>query len=221
MTSQTGRGTRSGPEGPTGAPHELTGKGNATRARLLAAASNELAERGTLELATVADRAGVVQSALYRYFAGKDGLVEAVVHDFYDQYGAEVFDAPIETGGDWLEREAVRLRREVHFLYTHPLGRAVAAGLVHEAAATKADAERLRAQSGAAARNIRHGQRAGELHPDIDAGLVGAALMGALRAMLAEALSRDPSPPEQHVADAVIAMGAALLERASHPDDRA
>lgn len=187
------------------------GKGAATRARLLAAARDVLAEQGGVEIATVAGRAGVVQSAIYRYFAGKDGLVEAVVHDFYDQYGAEVFDPPGGPGGTWLEREALRLRREVHFLYAHPLGRPIAAGLMHEAAATRADAMRQRDQARAAARNIRHAQRRGEVDPDVDAGLAGAALIGALRAMLAEALSRDPPPPEHLVAEAAVAMGHALL----------
>jgi AcrR family transcriptional regulator len=195
----------------SGGPAGTGGKGRATRARLLAAAGAELAERGRLELADVAHRAGVVPSALYRYFTGKDGLVEAVVHDFYDQYAAEVFAVPVLEGQTWLDREAERLRREVGFLYDHPLGRPVAAGLVHEAAAARADALRLREQAEAAARNIRHGQRIGELDPGVDAGLVGAALMGALRAMLAEALSRDPAPPREQVADAAITLGRAIL----------
>lgn len=193
---------------------ELTSKGTATRARLLAAASAELREHGTCELARVAARAGIAQSALYRYFPGKDGLVEAVVHDFYDQYGAEVFDVPAGPempGATWMQREELRIAREVTFLYGHPLGRMVAAGLIHEAAAARADAIRLREQAAAAARNIRHGQRAGELNRDVDAGLAGAALIGGLRTMLAEALSRKSPPPQQRVVDAVVAMGRALL----------
>jgi AcrR family transcriptional regulator len=193
---------------------QLTRKGQATRQRLLDIARDELAGHGSIEVAAVADRAGVAQSVLYRYFQGKDGLIEAVVHDFWDQYSSEVFDAPVDGALPWLEREVLRLRREVHFLYTHPLGRSVATGLLHEAAATRAGAIRQREQAHAAARNIRHGQRTGQLDPAIDAGLAGAAIIGALHAMLAEALSRDPAPPEHLVADAAVRLGRALLPAA-------
>jgi AcrR family transcriptional regulator len=198
---------------------QLTPKGQATRQRLLDIARDELAGHGSIEIAAVAERAGVAQSVLYRYFQGKDGLVEAVVHDFWDQYAAEVFDAPVAPGAGtapdhdlpWLEREVLRLRREVHFLYTHPLGRSVATGLLHEAAATRACAIRQREQAQAAARNIRHGQRTGQLDPSIDAGLAGSAIIGALHAMLAEALGREPEPEEHLVVDAAAQLGRALL----------
>lgn len=190
---------------------QLTPKGQATRQRLLDYARDEMADRGCVEIAAVAERAGVAQSVLYRYFQGKDGLVEAVVHEFWDQYAAEVFDAPPSAGRPWMEQEVERVRREVHFLYTHPLGRPVATGLLHEAAATRACAIRQREQAQAAARNIRHGQRTGQLDPDIDAGLAGAAFIAALHAMLAEALGRDPAPAEQVVVAAAARLGRALL----------
>jgi AcrR family transcriptional regulator len=189
----------------------LTAKGQATRQRLLDIARDELAGHGSIEIAAVAERAGLTPSVLYRYFQGKDGLIEAVVHDFWDQYAAEVFDAPMDADLPWLEREILRLRREVHFLYTHPLGRAVATGLLHEAAASRAGAIRQREQAQAAARNIRYGQRTEQFDQTIDAGLVGSAVIGALHAMLAEALSRDPAPPEHLVVDAAAQLGRALL----------
>ncbi|WP_320671109.1 TetR family transcriptional regulator [Patulibacter defluvii] len=196
----------------------LTPKGRATRERLLAAAAEELRRHGSAEVAAVAARAGVAQSVLYRYFAGKDGLVAAVVDAFYDQYAAEVFDRSLE--GDaalppdagWPEREALRLAREVGFLYAHPLGRPIATGLLHDAAATRADAARLREHVTAAARNIRHGQRAGELDPAVDAGLAAAAIIGGLRTMLAEALAREPPPPPAEIVDAALRVGRALLD---------
>jgi AcrR family transcriptional regulator len=190
---------------------QLTRKGQATRQRLLDIGRDELARSGSLEIAAVAERARVAQSVLYRYFQNKDGLVEAVVHDFWDQYAAEVFDVPAEAGLSWMDSEVLRLRREVRFLYTHPLGRAVATGLLHEAAATRACAVRQREQAQAAARNIRHGQRTGQLDPSIDAGMAGSAIIGALHAMLAEALGRDPAPPEQLVADTAAQLGRALI----------
>jgi len=196
---------------------QLSRKGQATRQRLLDIARDELAAHGSIEIAAVAERAGVAPSVLYRYFQGKDGLVEAVVHDFWDQYAEEVFNAPVDGELAWMPREALRLHREVHFLYTHPLGRAVATGLLHEAAATRAGAIRQREQVHAAARNIRHGQRIGQLAEHIDAGLAAAAIIGALHAMLAEALSRDPAPPEHLVAESAAQLGAALLPAAVLP----
>jgi hypothetical protein len=83
--------------------------------------------------------------------------------------------------------------------------------MLHEAAATRACAIRQREQGQAAARNIRHGQRTGQLDPSPDAGLAGSAIIGALHAMLAEALGRDPAPPEHLVADAAALLGRALL----------
>ncbi|MCW3038100.1 MAG: regulatory protein TetR, partial [Solirubrobacterales bacterium] len=91
----------------------LTAKGAATRARLLAAARDAIAGDGVLEVAPVSSAAGVAPSVLYRYFGSKDGLVEAVVHAFYDEYDAELLAADLAPDATWDAREALRLRREV------------------------------------------------------------------------------------------------------------
>jgi AcrR family transcriptional regulator len=189
----------------------LTAKGEATRQRLLDAAIEQLAEHGTIEVARIAVAAGVAPSVLYRYYDGRDGLVAAVVEDFYDGYEERVFARRDVPGSTWAAREALRLQREIEFFYDHPLGRAVASGLLREPAAAQVDAARTRAQCEAAARNIRAGQRAGELSPRIDAGLAGSAIIGAVRAMLAEALARKPAGNQRDVVAAAIAIGAALL----------
>jgi AcrR family transcriptional regulator len=188
-----------------------TAKGAATRARLLAAASAELAERGRIELAPVAEAVGISPSALYRYFDGRDGLVAAVVEQFYDDYEAEVFARADIPGSTWAGREALRLEREVEFFYGHPLGPSIACGLLREPAAAAVDVERTRAQGLQAGRNIRAGQRAGELDRDVDAALAGAGIMGAVRSMLAEALAREEPPPPSDVARTALRAGAALL----------
>ncbi len=189
----------------------LTRKGRATRERLLDAAAAELADDGRLELAAVAASAGVATSVLYRYFGSKDGLVAAVVDRFYDEYDEVVMDRDVAPGASWLEREAIRLRAEVDFFYAHPLGRAVAAGLLHEAAATRADAARLQAHIAAAARNIRAGQRRGELDRSVDADLAAAAIMGALRATLGAALTKRRPPRAEAVAALALRTGQATL----------
>jgi hypothetical protein len=56
-------------------------------------------------------------------------------------------------------------------------------------------------------RPARHGQRTGELDPNTDPGLAGAATIGALPALLAEALSRKPPPPQDRVFDAARGSG--------------
>ena len=194
-----------------------TAKGRATRARLLDAAAAQLAADGRIEVAAVAERCGVAPSVLYRYFAGRDGLVAAVVDALYDDYAAAVFERPLDEDPElpedagWLVREEHRIAREVAFLYAHPLGRAVAAGLVHDAAATQVDAARLRRHVAQAARNIEHGQRRGELDPAVDAGLAAAAIIGALRAVIADALGRSQPPPEAEVVATVVRVGRAVL----------
>lgn len=188
-----------------------TAKGIATRAQLLSAAAAELAARGRIEIGPVAEAVGISQSALYRYFDGRDGLVAAVVEQFYDDYETEVFARTDVPGTTWAEREALRLEREVEFFYRHPLGPAVACGLLREPAATAVDAERTRAHGLQAGRNIRAGQKTGELDREVDAALAGAAIMGAVRAMLAEALGRGDPPPTSDVARTALQAGAALL----------
>lgn len=195
----------------------MTPKGEATRARLLGAAARALADDGRLELATVAERAGVATSVLYRYFGSKNGLVAAVVDAFYDEYEEQVFGVADVPGATWIEREGLRMEREIEFFYEHPLGRAVAGGLLHEAAATRADVARLRSHIAAAARNIRAGQRAGELDPSVDAELAAAAIMGALRSALAAALSRARPPKPERVLAVAGSVGAAALLSGSGP----
>lgn len=196
-------------------PPNLTAKGRATRARLLKAAQEQLRVRGSVEIADVAAAAAVSPSVIYRYFGNKFDLIHAVVTDFYDEYDESVFLAELEPGSSWLEREILRIEREIDFLYQHPLGPRVAAGLLHEPAATHVDAERQRKHAEMAARNIRRGQKGGELATTIDADLVGAAIIGALRAVLAAALSLDRPPSPAEVLAPIIQLSKALLPQAS------
>ncbi|MEV4126217.1 TetR/AcrR family transcriptional regulator [Nocardia sp. NPDC049707] len=200
-----------------GPSRPITAKGRATRKRLIAAAQDELRRHGTLEIADVAAAAGVAQSVIHRYFGNKAGLVETVVAEFYDDYDNAVFLAPLAPEATWMVRETLRIELEVAFLYEHPLGRQVAAGLLQEAAATRVDAERQRRHAAMAARNIRHGQHAGELPADINPDLAGAAIIGALRAVLAAALSLDEPPSRSEVVNTVTRLSQALLHPPGHP----
>jgi AcrR family transcriptional regulator len=189
----------------------MTPKGRATRRRLLEAAQHLLRERGSVEIADVASMAEVAQSVIYRYFGNKAGLIEAVVNDFYDVYDESVFLAPLAPGASWPERELLRIEQEIAFLYDHPLGPVVVAGLLHEAAATRIDAERQRRHAEMAARNIRHAQKNGELPRSINPDLVGAAIIGALRSVMAAALSSDDPPSAAEVTATVACLSQALI----------
>jgi AcrR family transcriptional regulator len=191
----------------------LTAKGSATRLRLLGAAQEQLRVRGSVEIADVAAAADVSPSVIYRYFGNKYELIHAVVTDFYDEYDESVFLAELEPEAPWLDREILRIEREIDFLYHHPLGPRVAAGLLHEPAATHVDAERQRRHAAMAARNIRRGQKCGELPAVINADLVGPAIIGALRAVLAAALSLDQPPPPAEVMATIAQLSRALLTR--------
>lgn len=190
----------------------LTARGEASRQSLIEAARAELLETGgKLEVANVAQRAEVSAGLLYRYFAGKDGLVAAVVHAFYDSYEAAVFATSLAPDSSWVERERLRLAREIDFLCDEPLGAVIVGRQLREPAAAQADAERLAGQIDLAARNVAHGQRAGEIDPTIDPRLVAAAFMGAFREVMAEALSRDVTPSRTNLLETIWHLGASII----------
>jgi AcrR family transcriptional regulator len=85
-----------------------------TPARILAAATDEFAERGLAgaRVDRIAERAGANKQRLYAYFGGKEALFDAVVEDRIDQF----VDAVPFTAGD-LPGYAVRL---LDFQLAHP-----------------------------------------------------------------------------------------------------
>lgn len=197
---------------------KTTRKGQATRARLLKAAQTELQAHGSLEISNVAAAAGLSQSVLYRYFGNKSGLVEAVVNEFYDEYDREIFLAPLSPDMPWLQRETLRIEKEVDFLYDHPLGQRIASGTIHDAAASMVDSQRARAHTAMAAKNIRRGQQSGELPGSVNPELVGAAIIGALRSVLTFALSAAEPPSRKEVVATIVSLSTALLHGHTHAD---
>ena len=187
-------------------------RGTATRQRLIDAAGLELKESdGRLELAALARRLDGSQGVLYRYFGSKDGLVAAVVHDFYDDYDAAVFLPAADMAGDWQARERSRIAREVAFLYEHPLAEVVVARRLQEPAAAQADAQRVAAQIEVAARNVARGQREGAVAGDVEAGLAAAAFIGAFRELVGEALRRPTLPPQATVVRMMLTIAEAIV----------
>ncbi|TDQ53361.1 TetR/AcrR family transcriptional regulator [Actinorugispora endophytica] len=197
---------------PAQAARPLSARGEATRRRLLGAAREViLSGTGGLEVAEVSARTGFSAGLLYRYFGNKDGLVAAVVHEFYDRYDAAVFTARIGADGGWMATERDRVRREIDFLCDDPLGRVIVGRRLREPAAAQVDAERLARQVDIAARGISRGQRAGELSGRVSAPLAAAAILGAFRELMARALRPEGEPPREELLRMMWSVGAGLL----------
>ena len=181
-----------------------TAKGHATRQRLLDVARRvALDTGGHIELAVVADAAGVVPSLVHRYFGSKSGLVAALVNDFFDRFHAEVLDVDLESEGDWAHHERLRLERGVRFHYAEPLAAVIYGPLARDPDVARTDAARNAFVVERAARSIRKGQRRGELPVGIDPRIAGAAMFGAMRLVMVEALSRSPRPAPERVIEAL------------------
>jgi AcrR family transcriptional regulator len=181
-----------------------TPKGQATRERLLQAARERaIASGGHFEIADVAKAAGVVPSLVHRYFGSKSGLVRALVDDFFDRFQAEVLDLDLDDRGRWAQHERARLEAGVRFHYAEPFAVVLYGALARDPEVARREAVRIGAVVSRAARSIRKGQKAGELPVGVDPGLAGAAMFGAMRLVMVEALTRKQRPPAQQVIDAL------------------
>ena len=115
----------------------------ATRRRILQAAGDLLARgEGTLEMSWVAKAAGVSQGLAYHHFGSKEGMLAAVIDDFYDRIEASVLLARLDDIGDWEARERQRVQRYLDFLLEDPLGRVVIGRLAHTPAVATVESKR-------------------------------------------------------------------------------
>jgi AcrR family transcriptional regulator len=195
------------------AARPATRKGQATRDRLLHAARElAIASGGHFEIADVARAAGVVPSLVHRYFGSKAGLVGALVDDFFDRFHAEVLELDLDDDGDWAHHERLRLEAGVRFHYAEPFAVVLYGALARDPEVARRDAARIAAVVSRAARSIRKGQKAGELPVGIDPGLAGAAMFGAMRLVMVEALTRKKRPPARQVIDALWRQVAASVQ---------
>jgi len=184
------------------ATEPLTAKGRATRQRLLDVARRlALETQGEVELAKVAEAAGVVPSLVHRYFGSKSGLVGALVDDFFDRLQAEVIDEDLRGEGRWPETERIRLERGVRFHYAEPFAAVLYGALARDPEVARKEVARNLFIIERAAKSIRQGQRRGELPVGIDPRLAGAAMFGAMRMVMVEALTRTPRPSVERVVE--------------------
>jgi len=193
--------------------HPSTKKGLATRDRLLDAARDlALAQGGHFEIASVAEAADVVPSLVHRYFGSKAGLVAALVDDFFDRFQRSVFESDLEGHGDWAEQERMRLEAGVRFHYREPFAAVLYGPLARDPEVARREADRIAAILARAARSIRRAQRNGELPVGVDPGLAGAAMFGAMRQVMVEALTRSPRPRPERVIEVLWRQVAASVQ---------
>lgn len=176
-----------------------TTKGKATRERLLKVARDlAISSQGHVELSRVALQAGVVQGVVHRYFGSKSGLISAMVDDYYDRFHAQVLELYLNDTGDWAVHERLRLRMGIQFYYAEPLSAVLHSTFVRDPVVARKEAQRIDGVIELTARGIVRAQSRGELPDHIDPELAGAAMFGAMQAVLSRALNRQRRPsPEQ------------------------
>jgi AcrR family transcriptional regulator len=179
-----------------------TQKGRATRERLLACARDiAIANDGHVEIAWVAEAAGVVPSLVNRYFGSRAGLISALLDDFFGRLRTEVLDLNLDNQGTWAQHERIRLEKGVHFHYTDPAAVVIYTGLSREPEVALTENRHIDRVVKHAAASIRRGQKRGELPSSIDPELAGAAMFGAMQRVMVTALGRTPRPRPDRVVE--------------------
>jgi AcrR family transcriptional regulator len=177
-----------------------------------APATSQIANDGHLEIAWVAEAAGVVPSLVNRYFGSRAGLVSALLHDFFERLRAEVLDLNLDDLGTWLQHERIRLEKGVHFHYTDPAAVVIYTRLSREPEVGLTENRHIDEIVKHAAPNIRRGQKRGELPSSVDPELAGAAMFGAMQRVMVTALSRTPRPRPDRVVDVLWRQIAAAVD---------
>lgn len=192
-----------------------------TRARLLAAACTLLVEGdGHLEMAALAQAAGTSHGLAYHHFRSKEGLLCAVVEDFYDRVEAAVLRVPGDPALDWAARERARTLRYIDFLLCDPVGRVLTTRLAHTPAVAAVEAARWARLIADGARNVTCGQRAGVVGAQQPSDRLSAMILGAARAAVVQALTQDPAPDAAQLTDDIwsfLAGGLSLRAPADTP----
>ncbi len=150
--------------------------------QILHAALSVIASDGLarLNVARVARRVGVVPSALYRHFAGKDAILDAVLETVRERLVANA-RAAREEGGTAIEQLRSLLDRHLALIENHPgLPRLVFSEEVYSGRPNRrAEMFRtLRAYMARIAEVVRDGQRAGDIRDDLEPGAVALMFLG-------------------------------------------
>ncbi len=147
---------------------------------------------GRITTGQLAERVGVTQGALFRHFADKEAMVEAVVNwvaaGLMSAVGGAL--AGVESGR---ELEALRRAFLAHaaFVDRHPGGlRVILSELQHAggAGALRAAGDLMRGYRGLVERVMRRGCEAGVLRSDLDVRAASGVYLGTLQGLLVQAL---------------------------------
>ena len=165
------------------------------------AARQSLVESGgDIELAAIAERAGVSPGLPYRYFDSKSALLVAIVDEFFDEFDEAIYRPTFEEiSNDWWQRERHRLDCTVNFFYDRPLGSIILSTLAGDGDVVNAVHRRRSQQVRGASTNVRTGQSLGRVPEHIDSVLAGALLMGGVYQAVALAVGRRPKLPKSRV----------------------
>ena len=171
---------------------------NASQTILKAAKSCLISGQGRFEMTDIAKEAGVSEGLAYHYFKTKAGLTKAVVADFYRAYHA-IINEPLSSEIPWADRERQRLGAVVDFVYDEPFARIVFGLLDGTQEVAEAESTFHAETVDMAVRNIEIGQSQGQIALEVDADIIGAAILGAVRNGLASALRAHPRPSANHL----------------------
>lgn len=133
-----------------------------------------------LSVAGIAERVGIVPSAVYRHYKGKDEIIDAVI-DLLDRRLTENVAAARREASDALDQLKTMLMRHINMLTTH----SIVPHVVFSDGIYTGHPERRervgRLMSGyidSIKRIIREGQKRGEIRDDVDAASAALSFMG-------------------------------------------
>lgn len=171
MTVPRSSGTRSNATR-TGRTAPVGGKGQATRAAILDAATKRFGRDGykATSLADIARDAGIGGSAIYPYFKNKSALFAHALDEDAAGIIREAVTSVLTPGDNsWRESLVDTLLESVDH---HPLAKRVLAGLEPRATVRVLELSALAELRAAVAERLRMDQEAGLARPDIDATLL-------------------------------------------------
>ncbi len=179
-----------------------TPRGRRTREKLIDAARGALIEgAGQAEITDIASRADVSAGLAYHHFGSKDGLVAAVVEDFYERY-ARIANSRFR-GETWAQREVQRVRAVVRFLIEEPFTATLFGPLGRSSAVVHAESRCMADLISRGARNIAQGQADGDLPRQADPRIAAAFVLGGLRQAMTLALLDHPEPDPDRMAHSI------------------
>ncbi|BAP97348.1 TetR/AcrR family transcriptional regulator [Mycobacteroides abscessus] len=165
------------------------------RQQLLDAAREELVRGGgVIDLSGLTRRAGLSTGALYHHFGSKAGLLVVIYDEFYDGLVHAIADTHLDLETEWRVHEFERTRRFVDYHMTDPLAPILLNRSALDPQLAELEATYLQRISHNAGKNIRRGQKLGQLPVDIDPDSAGAFIIGGIRHGIAQQLRVRPLP---------------------------